>query len=436
MSRPPALILLGGLAVAWNQRFLDAAQARDLAVLIVDAPSQHAGELLEGWPGTGHALAAVAEIRLAPAADVAGIVDQSAAWARRYLIRGVCSLREDYVEPAAVVADLLDLPSPGLRAARVCRNKYLQRQYLAPISPASTLVEAGRRNDAAAGWTTFPAVVKPVGRSASSGVRLVADGAELRGCLGDYPPGETLLIEARVDGQEYSVESLSRDGAVRHLGLTRKRTTEKHTEFFVEMGHTTPPPDLSDTEHRQLAATHAAVLDRLRLRTGIAHAEYRLTADGRAVLMEVAVRPPGDSIMALHWLASGAPLEDALVALAVGEDVSHPGYRRFARQVYLEHRPGVLAGLAVASRLGVTPTWFDPSEVRAQVTSCGSADAPPALRCVVGLRPPGTRLPPLRESGDRAAMFVVDAPTADGLDAMEAACRQGIALHVREEAAA
>ena len=365
-----------------------------------------------------------------------GIVDQSAAWARQYRIRGVCSLREDYVEPAAVVADLLDLPSPGLRAARICRNKYLQRRYLAPFSPVSRLVETGRRDTAAAGWSVFPAVVKPVGRSASSGVRLVAGEAELHGCLADYPSGETLLIEERVAGQEYSVESLSREGAVRHLGVTRKRTTEKDTAFFVEMGHTTPPPGLSDEDRQALAATHAAVLDRLRLRTGIAHAEYRLTAAGRAVLMEVAVRPPGDSIMALHWLASGAPLEDAVVGLAVGEDVSYPGYRRFARQVYLDHRPGVLAGLAVASRLGATPAWFDPAQVRAQVDSCGTADAPPALRCVVGLKPPGTKLPPLRESGDRAAMFVVDAPTAEGLDAIEATCREGIALRVLEEDAA
>jgi biotin carboxylase len=417
-------VLLGGLAVAWNQRFLDAARARDLAVLVVDAPSAHADELLEAL--------AVAEVRLAPATDVAGIVDQSAEWARRYHVTGVCSLREDFVEAAAVVADLLDLPSPGLRAARVCRNKYLQRRYLAPFGPASTLVEAGRRAD---GWTAFPAVVKPVGRSASSGVRLVADIAELRDCLTHYPPGETLLIEERVDGQEYSVESLSRDGAVRHLGVTQKRTTEQHSAFFVEMGHTTPPPGLSGDERAQLVATHAAVLDRLRMRTGIAHAEYRLTAAGRAVLMEVAVRPPGDSIMALHWLASGAPLEDAVVALAVGEDVSYPGYRRFARQVYLDHRPGVLADLAVTPGLGVSPTWFDPAQVRAQVASCGSATAPPTLRCVVGLKRPGTTLPPLRESGDRAAMFVVDAPTPDGLDDMEAACRQAITLRVHGESA-
>jgi hypothetical protein len=436
VARTPALLLLGGLAVAWNQRFLHAAEARGLAVLIVDAPSPHAGALLDGWPGPGHPLAAVAEVGLAPAADIAGIVDRAAAWARRYDIRGVCSLREDYVEPAAVVADLLDLPSPGLRAARVCRNKYLQRRYLDAFGPASMLVDAGRCDRAAAGWTAFPAVVKPVGRSASSGVRLVADAAELPRCLADYPAGEALLVEERVDGVEYSVESLSHEGTVGHVGLTRKRTTELDSAFFVEMGHTTPPPGLTDSERRALASSHAAVLDRLQLHTGIAHAEYRLTAEGRAVLMEVAVRPPGDSIMALHWLASGAPLEDAVVGLAVGEDVSYPRYRRFARQVYLDHRPGVLTDLAVASELGATPAWFDPAEVRAQLASCGTADAPPALRCVVGLKRPGASLPPLRESGDRAAMFVVDAATPADLDAIEAACRRGITLHVNEEIAA
>jgi ATP-grasp domain len=432
VPRRSALLLLGGLAVAWNQRFLHAAQARDLTVLLLDEPSPHAGALLDGWPGSEHPLAAVDEVGLVPARDLADIVERCAAWARSYRIRGVCSLREDYVEPAAVLADLWGLPSPGLRAARVCRNKYLQRRYLAAWSPASTLIEADRRDAVSSGWTAFPAVVKPVGRSASSGVRRVTGPADLRRSLADYPPGETLVIEERVDGPEYSVESLSHQGTVRHVGVTRKRTTERDSAYFVEMGHTTPPPGIGDGERAELERTHAAVLDRLGLDTGIAHAEYRLTQAGQAALMEVAVRPPGDSIMALHWLASGAPLEDAVIGLAVGEDVSYPRYRRFARQVYLDHRPGVLEDLTIPSRLGVAPAWFHPAEVRAQVSSCGAADAPPTLRCVVGLKPVGSELPPLRESGDRAAMFVVDAATARELDEMEAYCRDAITLRLRD----
>jgi biotin carboxylase len=411
----PALILLGGFAVAWNQRFLQAARARDLDVLLMDAPGPQAD-----------AMRPIGEVGIAAATDLAGIVDHAAFWAARYDVRGVCVLREDYVEPGAVVADLLGLPSPGLRAARVCRNKHLQRRYLSVHSPLSTLVEPGQR----AGWTRFPVVVKPVGRLASSGVRLVTGPERLPDCLAAYDPDEVLLFEERVAGQEYSVESLSSGGKVVYTGITEKRTTEHGSEYFVETGHTMPA-SVPATVAEQMIATHEEVLDRLAFDTGMAHAEYRVTPAGRVVLTEIAARPPGDSIMALHWLATGAPLEDAVVGLAVGETVAHPEPSRHARQVYLPQEPGVMADLTVDASLGTAPTWFDPAVVHAQVEACGAAEDPPALRCVVALKAPGTVLGPLRESSDRAAMFVVDAATPDELDAFEGHCRDAITLRVR-----
>ena len=432
MATPPALILLGGNLVAWNQRFLHAARARGLAVLLVDAPATRVDALVDDRDpdDPGDPLAGVAEVGLLASGDVAAIVDRCCDWAQHYDVRGVCSLREDYVAAAAAVADVLGLPAPGLRAARVCRNKHLQRRYLAAWSPRSALVSCDRRTEAAEQWTTFPAIVKPVGRSASSGVRRVADAAELSHCLAEYPEGETLLVEERVVGQEYSVESLSRRGELLRAAITEKRTTERGSAFFVEMAHTTPPPWMGVEQRAALLDAHAGVLERLAFDTGIAHGEYRLTADGRAVLMEVAARPPGDSIMALHWLASGVPLEDALVALAVGESPAYPAARRFARQVYLDHEPGVLADLSVDPQLGIAPAWFRADEVRAQVHACGNPASPAAVRCVVGLKPAGTVLAPLRESADRAAMFVVDAPTPDALERIEARCRDAIDLRV------
>ncbi|HSV64852.1 MAG TPA: ATP-grasp domain-containing protein [Mycobacteriales bacterium] len=422
----PAVLLLGGLSVAWNQRYLDAAHARGLAVLVADAPGPHVAPLLAGWPAS-RPLAEVAEL---PPGDVAGIVDRAATWSARYDIRGVCCLREEYVEATAWVADLLALPAPGLRAARVCRNKYLQRRYLAAWSPAAELVGPDRRADAVQEWTRFPLVVKPVGRLASSGVRLVSGSWELRDCFADYGADEVLLFEERLLGQEYSVESLSQSGQLRYTEVTEKRTTEHGSAYFVEMGHTTPAPGLVATDRTALLAAHEAVLARLGFGTGMAHAEYRLTGDGAVRLIEIAVRPPGDSILALHWLATGTPLEDALVGLAVGEPVAIPTARRYARQVYLPHDAGVLDGLTVDPALGVRPLWFSPAEVRAQVAAAGAAGDPPALRCVMALKPAGTPLAPIRESGDRAAMFVLDAATPAELDELEARCRAAITVRV------
>jgi biotin carboxylase len=421
-TRPPAVILLGGLVVAWNQRFLDAARRRDLHVLLLDGPATPLADL------RSHG---VADVARRAATDLDGVVERCVAWAQEYDVKGVCCLREEYVEATGLVADLLDLPSPGLRAARVCRNKYLQRRYLADWSPVSRLASPETRQTAVEEWEHFPLVVKPVGRLASSGVRLVGSAEALLDCVSEYDADETLLLEERVTGPEFSVESLSRDGELVYAEVTEKRTTEGASPYFVELGHTTPAIGLHPAARGRLLAVHAAVVARLGMRTGMAHGEYRVTPGGRVVLTEVAVRPPGDSIMTLHWLATGAPLEDAVVGLAVGEDVTHPHAARFARQVYLPHEPGVLAGLDVDPGCGVEPAWFDLGDPREQVTQCGSPSDPPALRCVVALKPVGTTLGRLRESADRAAMFVVDAATPPELDQIATNTRSAVTLRVR-----
>lgn len=255
---------------------------------------------------------------------------------------------------------------------------------------------------------------------------------ELLSSLDDYSSSEVLQFEERIFGPEYSVESLSRDGVTLYAEVTEKWTTEGDSPFFVELGHTTPAVHLDEAARATMLATHAAVLDRLHFGTGITHGEYRITGDGRVVLTEVAVRPPGDSIMALHWLATGFSLEDAVLGLMVGADVDPPATpaHRYARQVYLPHSPGVLDAVDVDREVGMDLTWFDAADVRDQISSGSKVADPPSLRCLLGLKPVGTTLGPLRESADRAAMFVVDAQTPDELDAIEDSVRRGTRLRV------
>ncbi|WP_316683859.1 hypothetical protein [Streptomyces spongiicola] len=47
---------------------------------------------------------------------------------------------ETQVEPTGLLADALGLRTPGLRATRACRSKYLQRWYLPEFSPVSLTV--------------------------------------------------------------------------------------------------------------------------------------------------------------------------------------------------------------------------------------------------------------------------------------------------------
>jgi phosphoribosylamine-glycine ligase len=102
------------------------------------------------------------------------------------------------------------------------------------------VLPAGQRNGVALDDVDFPAVVKPVGRHSSSGVAMVDDLDSLRQQLTTYPEHETLLVETKVIGQEYSVESLVQHGEVIFSSATRKDTNDTHTSNFVELAHTVP----------------------------------------------------------------------------------------------------------------------------------------------------------------------------------------------------
>ena len=123
------------------------------------------------------------------------------------------------------------------------------------------------------------------------------------------------------------------------------KETQANGRTFVELSHSVPEPRPELCE--LLLAANAELLARLRFADGIAHSEWRITDDGRAVLMEIAGRTPGDGLMALYHLAAGTPLEVEILNVALGVEASYPAPRRYARQVYLEHEPGVLDDVTV-----------------------------------------------------------------------------------------
>ncbi len=331
------------------------------------------------------------------------------------------------VEPAALLADALGLPGPGANAGRICRSKYLQRWYLHEWAPASMTLPAGEHGTLTAGQVRFPAVVKPAGRHSSDGVVAVNTWDELRDCLASYPEHETVLVEERISGQEYSVESLVQGGRTVFASVTRKETTESSTSRFVELAHCVPN-EREEVDDKLLAA-NAEMLTRLSFGDGITHSEWRVTEDGRVYLMEVAARAPGDGVLALYQLATGEAMEPVITRIALGEPAAYPPPRRHTRQVYLPHTEGVLTDVTV-DWPGVDPAWIADTGVWPDIEA-GSPDDPPTLRAVLVLQHRGARLAPLNSSDDRSVTFVVDAATPRELDALEARVRAAVTVDVR-----
>ena len=149
---------------------------------------------------------------------------------------------------------------------------------------------------AALAFVGFPAVVKPASRHSSWGVVAVRDLAELGRALADFHDHEIVLVEELVAGQEYSVESLVQHGSIVFASATTKET-QANGRTFVELSHSVPEPRPELCE--LLLAANAELLARLRFADGIAHSEWRITDDGRAVLM-------GDSRADARRRADGA----------------------------------------------------------------------------------------------------------------------------------
>jgi biotin carboxylase len=434
--RPEAFILTGAFQVIRrNPLYLTELVRRGLKVLVITAAS-YRESAVAAMADPCNPASLIAEIGFVTGdysvqgAFLAGAVAHASAWRARYEIVGVYAVGDYLAEATGLLADGLGVRSPGLRASRACRSKFLQRWYVPELSPASLVVPAGERAAADLDAVPYPAVVKPASRSSSSGVATVHDAAEARTHLDTYAGHEVALVEERVAGREYSVESLVQDGLIVFASATDKDTTESHARTFVELAHSVPTAreDLRDA----LLRANRLLLERLGFENGIAHSEWRVGEDGRPVLMEIAARTPGDGLLVLYHLATGAPLEPEILRIALGEPASYPPPRRCTRQVYLEHVPGVLEDVEVRWP-GVEPAWISASGVWPEIPP-GEAGEGPTLRAVLVLQPRGGMLVPLRDSDDRSVTFFIDAPTPGELDALERCVRDAITVTVREPA--
>ncbi|MEU1291212.1 ATP-grasp domain-containing protein [Streptomyces sp. NPDC005840] len=412
----PAVVFVTDLIVfAKHLRLLDAARLRGVTPLFVFGPETAGRDLARHRADPDHPLSRV------PDGDVVHVPDTSletllrgvAPWLRERRVRAVLNIGEVFVEAAGALAQSLGLPGPGTHAAQVCRNKLLQRLAAPALAPRWTVLGADRAGDAER-FGAYPAVLKPASRMSSSGVRAVAGPADVVPLLPEYGPGELVLLEERITGREYSVESLVRDGVVLWAGITAKDTNEADTAFFTETGHTSPAPHLTPAQEALLLDANSAFLGAVRFGTGMGHTEFRLTGGDRVVLMEAAARPPGDAITRLWRLATGMDQDAALLDLALGTDPVTAPPRRRARQVYLDHPRGLLTDV----RADDVPVHWVGERGRWPDLPPAAADAPSRGHAVLVSRSRGDLLGDQADSRGRSVSVVLDGPLGADLDAV------------------
>jgi biotin carboxylase len=195
-----------------------------------------------------------------------------------------------------------------------------------------------------------------------------------------------MLVERLVEGPEYSWEALVQDGKVWLANVTVKQTNGP--PHFVEVGHRLGLP-LDAALERGAHALGADVVAALGMSSGIAHLEFRWTEAG-PVVMEVAVRTPGDFLMDLLGVVHGVDWFELVVRLALGLPLPAPpaGPVACAAAHIPLSDPGVVTSIE-----GLEAVRAHPAVLRADVWA-----------------QVGDVIPPVRWSADRRIVVLASGP--------------------------
>ena len=319
-------------------------------LLILPTSTYRAAEFVEAAEQLGAEITVASEDR-PPLADNAGaahvLIDCASpeasaetivAHADDHPIDAIVAADDQGVEIAALAAGRLGLPHNPPYGVAATRNKVMLRRALARAEvpqPAFGVVNTAEEAEAAVAELGAPAVLKPLGLSASQGVIRVddpADAAEaaerIRRILitEGHSPGEPIMVERFVPGVELAVEGLLLDGKLEVLAVFDK-PDPLDGPYFEETILVTPSRLHPEMIEEVVRVTEQAIAA-LELQEGPIHAELRV--DGpRVVLIEVAARSIGGLCgRSLRFGLLGTSLETLILRRALAMPIA--GLRREA----------------------------------------------------------------------------------------------------------
>ncbi|MEK0316610.1 ATP-grasp domain-containing protein [Cohnella sp. 56] len=282
-------------------------------------------EHYKGTPSTGQhpVIRHAEEVLVAETNDVPGLF----AFLQPYRFDGVITVCDYYIETVKEVADFFGLPCPFPEDVKTVRQKHLMRQALDRAgldNPGYRLASNWEEAEDAAEAIGFPLVLKPVDLASSAFVSLVRNREELQAAyraLEEFPLNfreqereHVYLLEAYMDGEEVSVESVSYKGDTKILGVTDKSVTGK--PYFIENGHMFPAK-LTEAKREAVVQFVRSALKATGIDHGIAHTEVKLTAEGPRIV-EINPRTAGNYIVELIGRVTGIDMLQSFVELSLG----------------------------------------------------------------------------------------------------------------------
>jgi len=241
---------------------------------------------------------------------------------KRIMPCGVCSIASDLAAITVnYVAEGLGLPCNQTRFTKMQTNKYEMRKALveAGIRCPAYIKTYGDISENLLKNFHFPIIVKPTDRSGSRCVTKLESVTGLTKAVRnacDVSFEKSAIIEEYIDGDEYSMETVTQNGEHHYLATTRKFTTG--APHFIETGHR-QPSGLNEETIERAKSTVFEALTALHVENSAGHSEFRIDAEGNIKLIEIGARMGGDCIGSdLVFLSTGYDFTKMVIDVAVG----------------------------------------------------------------------------------------------------------------------
>jgi biotin carboxylase len=271
------------------------------------------------------------------------------------------------------ISHLMKLPGHRPETAAARRDKTLMAAAVAAAGLAVPLGRAFRDAGAAAAWFTdtgqSEAVVKPPSSAGSDNVRFCRTADEVHAAAAAVlaagnlygEPNHRAVVQERLRGVEYYINSVSHDGEHRIAEIWRysKRVGAAGTPTYDYED----PVEARSAEAARLVAFVKPVLDALGVVSGAAHTEVMVTRSG-PVLIETGARLGGATLPRVIEKYCGVSqtslLADTLAdpARLAEFDDSAVRWSQAVRNVSLtNHRAGLMRSLDWTARIEALPTF-------------------------------------------------------------------------------
>ncbi|MFP4375192.1 MAG: ATP-grasp domain-containing protein [Spirochaetaceae bacterium] len=262
--------------------------------------------------------------------DVDGLLSLARGYYEAGRLHGVFTAGTDFSASVAYVSEALGLPGiPYERALDATDKIRMRRVFAAAGIPSPRFCEVGGVQDLdAIDVPPLPVVVKPVDNMGARGVRRVDHEAGLREAVADavkFSRSGRAIVEEFIEGPEFSIDALVTDGELHVCGIADRHI--RFPPYFIEVGHTMPTV-YGEREQREVSEALAAAARALGIRNGAAKGDIFLTERG-AMVGEVAARLSGGYMSGWTYpYASGVPLTEAGMRIALGLDPGDLSPRR------------------------------------------------------------------------------------------------------------